>query len=99
MTFIHLAAFVWNEGVEPQRLGRELREALEGYVADVDGIESYDCGPDTGFTPGTADFGVVGRFVSRKAFVAYRDASRHQAILAEFIVPNLESRSVVQVEN
>lgn len=98
MSFMHVALFVWNEGVDPTLAGTEVADALRRYVAQIDGVESYHCGPDAGFTPGTSDFAVVGRFVSREAFLAYRDDPRHQAVLADLILPRLASRSVVQVE-
>jgi hypothetical protein len=99
MTFMHVAQFVWKEGVDADSVAADVRAALEGYVAQVDGVESYWCGPDAGFTPGTADFVVVGRFESRDAFVAYRDDPRHQAISADSIAPHLASRSTVQLED
>lgn len=97
MTFIHVAAFVWKDEVDSGLLGEALSRALREYVAEIEGVVSYDCGPDVGFTPGASDFAVVGRFVSRSVFVDYRDDERHQNILAELIVPNLASRAVVQL--
>jgi len=41
---------------------------------------------------------VVGAFDDRASFIAYRDHPEHQRILAEMIVPNLQSRTVVQLE-
>ncbi|HET7899595.1 MAG TPA: Dabb family protein [Candidatus Nanopelagicales bacterium] len=99
MTFMHVAQFVWNDGSDAVSVGAEVREALEGYVAQIDGVESYWCGPDAGFTSGNADFVVVGRFASRDAFVAYRDDPRHRAISSDVIGPHLESRSTVQLED
>ncbi len=99
MGFMHVALFVWNDDVDPAAAGLEVGNALRDYVAKLDGVESYRCGPDAGFTPGTSDFAVVGRFDSRDAFLSYRDDPRHQAILTDLIVPRLASRSVVQVED
>lgn len=99
MAFMHVAVFVWNDDVVAVSAAAEVGDALRDYVAQIDGVESYHCGPDAGFTPGTADFVVVGRFASRDAFVAYRDDPRHQAVLADLIVPRLASRSVVPVDD
>lgn len=96
---MHVAVFVWNDDVDRVTAGAEVSDALRAYVAKIDGVESYHCGPDAGITPGTSDFVVVGRFATREAFLVYRDDSRHQAILSDLIIPRLASRSVVQVED
>lgn len=99
MAFMHIAVFVWKDDVAREELGRRLKAALDDYVAGVDRVVSYHCGPDAGFTPGTSDFAVVGTFESRDAFVVYRDSAAHQEILQRMIVPALATRSVVQLES
>ncbi len=96
MAFTHVVTFKWRDGdVEAD----EIADALRAVVREADGVQSYRCGPDAGVTPGAYDFAVVGTFDSREAFIAYRDHPEHQRILAEMILPNLESRTAVQLED
>ena len=95
MAFTHVVTFKWrDEDYDDRRIA----DALRGLVARFDGVRSYLCGPDVGLTPGTNDFAVVGTFDDRASFIAYRDHPEHQRILAEMIVPNLQSSTVVQLE-
>jgi hypothetical protein len=95
MAFTHVVTFKWRDGDYDDR---GIADALRGLVARVDGVRSYLCGSDVGLTPGANDFAVVGTFDDRASFIAYRDHPEHQRILAEMIVPNLQSRTVVQLE-
>lgn len=96
MAFTHVVTFKWNdENFDDSGIA----EALRGIVARFDGVRSYLCGSDAGLTPGAYDFSVVGTFVDRESFVAYRDHPDHQRIIAEMIRPNLSSRTVVQLEH
>jgi hypothetical protein len=87
--------FQWRDG---DFNDRGIADALRGLVARVDGVHNYLCGSDVGLTPDAYDFAVVGTFDDRASFIAYRDHPEHQRILAEMIVPNLQSRTVVQLE-
>ena len=95
MAFTHVVTFKWRDGDYDDR---GIADALRGLVARVDGVHNYLCGSDIGLTPDAYDFAVVGTFDDRASFIAYRDHPEHQRILAEMIVPNLQSRTVVQLE-
>ena len=95
MAFTHVVTFKWNdENFDDSGIA----EALRGIVARFDGVRSYLCGPDAGFTPGAYDFAVVGTFDDAELFTAYRDHPEHQRILQEMILPNVEARTVVQLQ-
>jgi len=96
MPFTHVVTFKWNDEKFDDS---GIAEALRDLVARFDGVRSYLCGPDSGFTPGAYDFSVVGTFDDRASFVAYRDHPDHQRIITEMISPNLSSRTVVQLEH
>jgi hypothetical protein len=95
MAFTHVVTFKWRDG---DFNDRGIADALRGLVTRVDGVHNYLCGSDVGLTPGANDFAVVGTFDDRASFIAYRDHPEHQRILAEMIAPNLQSRTVVQLE-
>jgi hypothetical protein len=95
MAFTHVVTFKWRDG---DFNDRGIADALRGLVARVDGVHNYLCGSDVGLTPDAYDFAVVGTFNDRASFIAYRDHPEHQRILAEMIAPNLQSRTVVQLE-
>lgn len=96
MAFTHIVTFRWSDNsVE----GSVIAAALGELASRLDGVHRYLCGPDAGFTPAAYDFAVVGSFADRDSFVAYRDHPDHQRILAELILPNVESRTVVQIED
>ena len=95
MVFTHIVTFKWRHGSVDDAA---IAHALTDVVSRAEGVHSYLCGADVGFTPGAYDFAVVGSFDSRESFTAYRDHPDHQRILTEMILPNLESRTVVQLE-
>lgn len=95
MSFTHIVTFKWSD---ENFAGQPLADALQSYVANIDGVQSYLCGPDIGLTPSSYDFAVVGVFDDRDTFVQYRDHPEHQRILNQMIVPHLGTRTVVQLE-
>ncbi len=96
MPFTHVVTFKWRTGgVDAD----EIADALRAVVSGAEGVQSYRCGPDAGMTPGAYDFAVVGTFDSREAYIAYRDHPEHQRIVTEMILPNVESRTAVQLED
>ena len=97
MSFTHVVTFQWRAA--DQIAADQIAAALRAVVGTVDGVQSYRCGADAGMTPGAYDFAVVGTFDSREAFTCYRDHPEHQRILAEMILPNVASRTVVQLED
>ncbi len=96
MTFTHIVAFKWQEdGFDDAPIA----EALRNLVARFDGVQSYRCGHDAGFSPGAYDFGIVAAFEDRDSFLVYRDHPEHKQIVTEMILPNAESRVFVQLED
>ena len=96
MAFIHIVTFKWrDDGVD----GAAIADALRGLAARLEGVQSYLCGSDAGHAPGAYDFAVVGTFDDAEHFAAYRDHAEHQRILQELILPNVESRTVVQLKD
>lgn len=96
MSFTHIVTFKWRED---DFAAQPVAEALRHLVAHLDGVQTYNCGSDIGLTPSADDFAVVGIFDSREHFTAYRDHPEHQRILNEIIIPNLDRRTVVQLED
>lgn len=95
MSFTHIVTFRWRE---KSFAAQPIEDALNALVGTLDGVQSYLCGSDIGLTPSSYDFAVVGTFDNREFFERYRDRPEHQRILEEMIVPNLETRTVVQLE-
>lgn len=96
MAFTHVVTFKW---LDPDFTDTSIAEALRTLVAGFDGVRSYLCGSDAGLTPNAHDFAVVATFANRDYFIAYRDHPEHQRIITEMISPNLQSRTVVQLED
>ena len=96
MTFTHVVTFKWRAG---DVAAADIADELLALATRLDGVRSYVCGPDSGLTPGAYDFAVVGTFEDWESFIGYRDHPEHQRILNEMILPNLESRIVVQLEH
>jgi hypothetical protein len=96
MPFTHIVTFKWSD---ESYAGQPVADALQSFVATIDGVQSYLCGPDVGLTTGSYDFAVVGTFDDRDSFTTYRDHPEHQRILNQMIVPHLATRTVVQLES
>jgi hypothetical protein len=96
VTFTHIVTFRWRAAEVDDAA---ITAALRALTGDLDGVRSYRCGADVGLTPTAYDFAVVGTFEDREAFLAYRDHPEHQRILSEMILPNVEDRTVVQLED
>jgi hypothetical protein len=95
MSFTHIVTFKWRE---EDFDARPVEDALTTLTSTLTGVQSYVCGSDIGLSPSSYDFAVVGTFDTRDLFVAYRDHPEHQRILKDMIVPNLDTRTVVQLE-
>jgi hypothetical protein len=95
VSFVHIVTFKWKDGFT----GEAVAAALGELIPHLSGVQSYRCGCDLGLAPGSYDFGVVGVFDCRDAFVAYRDHPEHQRILSELVVPNLADKTTVQLED
>ena len=96
MSFTHIVMFKWkDESFDSEPVA----DALQAVVSTLDGVQSYVCGPDIGLAPGSFDFAVVGTFADRDSFTAYRDHPEHQRIINDMIAPQLETRTVAQLES
>lgn len=96
MAFTHVVTFKWNdENFDDDHIARALRDLTSG----LDGVQSYQCGADIGRTPASFDFVVIGVFDTQEHFLTYRDHPEHQRIVTEMVAPNLDSRTVVQLED
>ena len=97
MPFTHIVTFKWKEDTAPATVER-VTDALTALVAQLGGVQSYLCGANIGLTPSAYDYAVVGTFATRGDFEKYRDHPEHQRILGELIVPQLDRRTVVQLQ-
>jgi Stress responsive A/B Barrel Domain len=96
MSFTHVVTFKWKEDDFDDG---PVADALTSLVPQLEGVQTYICGPDIGLTPDSYDFAVVGTFDDRGHFTTYREHPEHQRILNEMIIPNLDRRTVVQLED
>lgn len=96
MTFTHIVTFRWNDDTVDSRA---IADALQAVVATVDGVQSYTAGPDIGMSQGNFDFGLVGVFDDRDSWASYRDNPEHQRIIKEMILPHVDTRTSVQLED
>jgi hypothetical protein len=93
----HCVLFRWLPDTTDDQVD-EIAKLLLEYVATVDGVVGYRLGRDVGVTDGTFDFGIVGDFESREAYIRYRDAPRHIEISKGIVTPLLADRASVQFE-
>ncbi len=94
----HIVLFTWNESVptgHPAIAQNELRK----YAATLDGVVSYSCGPNAGYTDGAADFAVSAVFEDVDAWHAYDTADEHNRIRREVFGPYVAERKVIQFES
>ena len=98
MPFTHIVTFKWKADAAAVTSDR-ITAALTALIPQLQGVQSYLCGPDIGLTPSAYDYAVVGTFVTRSDFENYRDHPEHQRILRELIVPHLDRRTVVQLQS
>ncbi|HVB44740.1 MAG TPA: Dabb family protein [Streptosporangiaceae bacterium] len=64
----------------------------------IEGLRSYQFGPDLGLVEGNADFAVVADFDDVAAYLAYRDHPAHQDVIKRAIRPILAQRMGIQLE-
>lgn len=93
----HCVLFRWLPDTTDDQVD-EIAKLLVEYVATLDGVVSYHLGRDVGITDGTYDFGIVGDFETREAYVTYRDSPRHVEIVKGIVAPLLADRASVQFE-
>jgi hypothetical protein len=76
----HIVLFTWNDKVpagHPAIAANELRK----YAATLDGLVSYNCGPNAGHTATAADFAVSAVFEDVAAWHAYSVPTLQLALL------------------
>jgi len=98
MPFTHIVTFKWKADA-PAVTAAHVTKAWTALIPHLQGVQSYLCGADVGLTPSAYDYAVVGTFATRGDFKNYRDHPEHQHILRELIVPQLDRRTVVQLES
>jgi quinol monooxygenase YgiN len=90
----HVVVFRWEPTATPDaaRLARELTE----FVATLDGVLAYGCGPDLGLRDVNDDFAVAATFADEQALAAYLDHPEHKQITAERVTPYLAEKHICQ---
>ncbi|HEY0813153.1 MAG TPA: Dabb family protein [Pseudonocardia sp.] len=90
----HVVVFRWQPTATPD-VGR-LARALTDFVATLDGVLTYGCGPDIGLRDTNDDFAVVATFADEQALTAYLDHPQHKQITAEQVTPHLAEKHISQ---
>ena len=96
MPFTHIVAFTFAEGSDA---AARAEKALTALAATVPELREFRCGADAGVSDGNADFGIVAVFDDVAGYELYRDHPEHQRIIKEILVPNLTSRTCVQLRS
>lgn len=94
--FRHIVLFTFNDSLPAGHMDTLVTE-LNGYAATLDGLVSYDCGPNAGVSEGACDFGIVAVFENEAAWHAYDTAEEHNRIRAELFRPWVSARHVIQI--
>jgi hypothetical protein len=95
MSLRHVVCFRFQPDVPAERV-TALAEALRGLPAEIPEIASYHVGTDLGLNPTSWDFAVSADFATEDDYATYRDHPRHQAIIAELVLPIVAERASVQ---
>ena len=95
--FRHVVMFRWNEDVTIDEVSATGR-ALDALPALVPTIRDYRHGGDAGVNSGNFDYVVVADFDDVEGYLAYRDHSDHQALIAAHIAGRVADRAAVQFE-
>lgn len=94
--FRHIVLFEFNDSLPEGHVDILVRE-LKAYAATLEGLVSYDCGPDAGLSEGACDFGIVAVFENEGAWHAYDTADEHNRIRAEMFRPYVSARHAIQI--
>ena len=98
MAVTHVVTFTWVEGTSAATVD-EILGNLQSWIDRKEGLEglvSWQAGPDLGVNEGNAAFAVSGTFTDQDAYLRYRDHPEHRRIIAEQIAPLIAARSAVQ---
>jgi hypothetical protein len=101
MAVTHVVTFSWVEGTSAATVEGILAN-LQEWIDRKEGLEgltSWQAGPDLGVNEGNASFAVSASFTDRDAYLRYRDHPEHKKIIAEQIAPLIATRSAVQFEH
>jgi len=93
----HCVMFQWNDGLSAETK-EAIGAALDRLSMAMPGIVAYRHGPDIGVNDGNFDYVVTADFLSKEAYLHYRDLPLHLDIIARLIKPNVKNRSAVQLE-
>ncbi len=93
----HCVMFQWNDGLSDDTK-QAIAAALDHLSTAMPGIVAYNHGPDIGVNDGNFDYAVTADFVSKDAYLHYRDLPLHLEIITTLIRPNIKGRSAVQLE-
>ncbi|WP_433803088.1 Dabb family protein [Actinomycetospora sp. CA-084318] len=98
MAVTHVVTFSWVEGTSAGTVADILRNLQEWIdrKEGLEGLESWQAGPDLGVNQGNAHFAVSATFTDQDAYLRYRDHPEHKRIIAEQIAPLIAARSAVQ---
>jgi len=93
----HVVLFSWTaEATAAQR--QRVADELRTLPPLMNGLSSYEIGPDAGIIEGNFDFAVVAEFDTRESYLAYREHPAHQAVIKQFIRPITGARASVQYQ-
>ena len=96
MAFTHIVTFQWRE--EGFADGG-IAEALRSLAAGFDGVRSYLCGSDVGFTAGAYDFAEGGTFATRGSLIAHPDPPQPKRNVPQMTGPNPSDAAVMNSPN
>jgi hypothetical protein len=91
----HVVVFRFPAGTSDASLD-ELREALLALPGEVPAIRALSAGRDLRMREGNDDFAVVADFDDADGFQAFVANAEYTRIMAELIMPHIESRHAVQ---
>jgi hypothetical protein len=94
---MHLATFVWRDGVTAEQV-EPFSAALATLPAQIPQLRRYVYGRDLGLRPGNGDFGVCALVDDRAGLLAYLDHPEHQRAVRELALPFAERRTAVQID-
>lgn len=97
MTVRHVVCFRFQPDTDAADIGA-MHEALRSLGSRLDGVRTYELGPDVGVNTPSWDFAVSATFDDADGYLAYRDHPDHQAIIRELIDPITDQRVAVQFE-
>lgn len=96
MTFRHVVAFSWKDGVTGEQIER-FEQLLAGLADSIPGIRRLIFGRDAGAAEGNFDFALIGDFDDVAGWCAYQTHPEHRAVL-EYVTPLVGQRVAVQFE-